>query len=904
MRTIQALSGLVRPKFGNANLTENLFYEESFMSISIDQLIKLVRKIVKNTQGVNYVLRNIKNNTPSRRPTGNYLAVHDTIASRKAGWTRDSESRSVELPLILWCEMSSEVLFYCTQPERIKINYKNSSGRTITYLITPDLLIITTDRVYLVEGKKKSWMDNAIVEEPEKYRKTDQGYEYIPALETATAMGLGHQISTDRDFTSTFTRNCIFLLNFIDELSIHDELESTKIADWIKHNGNRIKLNKLNGIFSQLSVLRGFFHKQLFINFDQELLCNPENTWVYAEKNYLDAILATISQNNLIVVRSIRDLTEEKTIWWNDQPFEVLCVTSPPSFSIKLRNNDRLISLSETELEQLITQQELYVPTSTGANIHSSANILCSKKSYQIDEAILRHSIISQNKKNENLSARTIYRLKAKVKAGCDPLISLISNKEKRGNRQPRLSNDILHLIEYFYRKFLLQPSPPSVYATYGTFTAECLKRGLPECSYKTFNERFRKFDPRYITLKQKGFRAAYARGPEPREIDIDWDLPYHGDFIFEIAHVDHTPIELTLVSKLNSEVLEGTLTLSIMYDGYSRTILAIYISFEKPSYRSTMMLLQECHRRFERLPIFLAADHGPDFESEYFDSTLADLGMHKRRRPKCASRHGSIIERVFGTTESELIHTLGGNKQLQKLGRGQSTSHRPEKFATWTPDEFNIKLKDYAYLQYPARNRRGISETPINRWDSSLKKFDEMPGTKVLSEFSFFISTLPDADGDGYRVLRKNQLSFRNTTYLLSKKISGYSGGKIRVRVKYNPYDYCHIWALIEGCWVQMTTTDVLVRECYDKGIQLPHMEIFSRHLRNSRRYRKGPQQSAAVHFNNPQHEQHTFNAKNSGLGIPVLHEIEKLPTNYSIDIQSIELLPFNDNQENQDGH
>lgn len=873
------------------------------MSISKKRLIKLLRKIVKNPQGVNYVLRNINNNAPSRRPTGNYLAVHDTIASRKTGWTRDSESRSVELPLLLWCELSSEVLFYCTQPERIKINYKNSIGRTITYLITPDVLIITPERVYLVEAKKKSWMEKAIQEEPEKYRKTDQGYEYIPALETATAMGLGHEIATDRDFTSMFTRNCIFLLNFIDELGNHNESESEKIATCIRNNGNRIKLKNLYDVFSQLSVLRGVFHKTLFINLDQELLCNPETVWVYAEKNYLDALRATISKNNLIVVSSLRELIDEKTIWWNDNPFEVLCVTSPPSFSLKLRNNDRIISLSEIEIEQLIAQQELYVPARSDEGINSSANILCSKKSYQIDEALLRHSIISQNKKNEYFSKRTVYRLKAKVKAGSDSLISLISNKEKRGNRQPRLSDEILQLLNDFYRNILLQPSPPSVYAAYGMFTSECSKRGLPECSYKTFNQRFNTFDPYYIALRQKGFRAAYALGPKPREIDIEWDLPYHGDFIFEIVHVDHTPIEMSLISGLNGEALEGTLTLSIMYDGYSRIILAIYISFEKPSYRSTMMLLQECYRRFKRLPIFLAADHGPDFESEYFDSTLADLGINKRRRPKCASRHGSIIERVFGTTESELIHTLGGNKQLQKLGRGQSTSHKPENFASWTPDDFNNKLKDYAYLQYPTNNRRGISETPLNRWEGSLKKFEEMPGTKVLSELSFFISTLPDADGDGYRVLNKNQLSFRHTNYLLSKKIAGYSGGKIRVRIKYNPYDYCHIWALIEGFWVKMTTNDVLVRECYDKGIQLPHMEIFSRRLRNGRRYRKGPQQSAAAHFNHPQPEQHAFNVKNSGLGVPDLQETEKLSTNYTIDTKSIEILPFNNNPENKNG-
>ncbi|HTF96294.1 MAG TPA: hypothetical protein VL995_09195 [Cellvibrio sp.] len=870
------------------------------MSISKKQLIKLLRKTIDNKSGISYVLRHIRNNVPSRRPTGNYLAVHDTIASRKMGWTRDSESRSVELPFVLWCELSSEVLLYWSQPEQIKVSYKNNGGRTISHMITPDFLIITNNEVYLVECKKKSWLDKAILEHPDKYRKTDSGYEYIPALETAAAMGLGHRISTDQDFTPTFTRNCIFLLNFIDDLRTHEESESEKIADCIKYNGNRLKLNKLYDIFSQISVLRGFFHKKLFTNFNEELLCNPEDTWVYAEKTYLDAILSTISQNNLLTATAIGQIINEKNIWWNDTKFEVLCTSLTPQISMTIRSNERFIKLSEAEIENLIKLEEIYVVThdDTGKN---SASILCSKKSYQIDEAMLRHAIINGRRKNDKYSLRTIYRLKEKIEENSDPLIALLSKTELRGNREPRLSKTVLLIMDEFY-EILLKPSPPSVYSVYGKFVAECQKRALPECSYKTFNERFNKFDTHYVTLKQKGFRAAYALGPQPREIDLDWDLPYHGDFIFEIAHVDHTPIELTLVSKLNGEVLEGTLTLSIMYDGHSRIILAIYISFEKPSYRSTMMLLRECYRRFKRLPLFLAVDHGPDFESVYFDSTLADLGMNKRRRPKSASRHGSIIERVFGTTESELIHTLDGNKQLQKLGRGQSTTHKSQKFAVWTPDEFNTRLKDYAYLHYPTINRRGISETPQNRWDFSLKKFDEMPGTKILSEASFFISTLPDADGDEFKTLRKNQLTFCHTTYVLSKKVPGYSGGKIKVRVKYNPYDYCHIWALVEGYWVRMTTNDVLVRECHDKGIQLPHMEIFSRHLRSGRRYRKGPKQSAATYFSNPEHEQHTFNARNSGLGVPILQEMENLSTNYSIDIKSIEILPIKNDEENKD--
>src|SRR5690606_17757187 len=117
------------------------------------------------------------------------------------------------------------------------------------------------------------------------------------------------------------------------------------------------------------------------------------------------------------------------------------------------------------------------------------------------------------------------------------------------------------------------------------------------------------------------------------------------------------------------------------------------------------------------------------------------------------------------------------------------------------------------------------------------------------------------DASRDGCRVLNKNQLHFNNISYLLSAKVAGYSGGKCRIPVKYDPYNIAHIWGRIKNRWVRLTTNDVLVRECHDKGVQLAHMEVYSRRLRHSKRYRQGPKASLALHAQNPQPEQHQFN-------------------------------------------
>ena len=865
------------------------------MILKRQELKRLLNKLKVPRTGQAYVLGVYDKNTPNRVPNGNFLSVCETIASRKMMWTKNSESRSSELPFLMWCEFSSDVLAYFCQPEPIKITYINKHGNKTSHTVCLDYLVITFNEIFLVECKKVSDLENLVRMDGDKYRKEGNSYRYSAAENTLTEMGLGCKVSTDRCFTPIFTRNCIYLFNFIDDLRKDFADNGAEIASCISKLGNRLRLSELSGTFGQLSVLRAMFNRQLFVDFYGELLCQPHLTWVYANKSYHDATLRLKKERNLVAVNSTSQLVGEKTLWWENTPIEILDVVMFPEPSVKLRHPYQgLIRLNTSELSELYSKQELYVEIAATESESNPQNILCSKKAHQIEAAKQRVSALKNNGKNINVSERTLYRWKAKAKSGNDAFLALIPGTDKRGNRLPKISSQAVELMQPYFEQ-LLRPAPPSILSVFGDYKEACEKEGLSVCTYKSFTKRFRKIDKYYRVLKTKGLKAAYALGPQPREIDLDWDLPYHGDFIFEIAHIDHTPIEMKLISALTGEVLEGTLNFSVMQDGHSRDILAIYLSFEKPSYRCTMMLLRECYRRFGRLPLFIAVDHGPDFESDYFDSTIADLGIHKRRRPKGACRHGSPVERVFGTTESELIHLLLGNKQLEKLGRGLSPTHKPEKFAVWTPDQFDTLIKEYAYLVYRKKHRRGISETPEMRWNRSAEKFDELPGTKVKSEISFYISALPDVDRGGSRVINNNQIEFRGSNYLLSKRVAAYDGKRRRVRVKYNPYDISHIWARVAGRWVKLTTNDVLVRECRDRGIQLAHMEVFSRRLRTARKSKSGVRSSAELHFKSRLREQHAFNIQQSSIGVVESSQESEHQPLFKIDIDSLEILPEN---------
>ena len=787
--------------------------------------------------------------------------------SRKIGWTQNSEARSTELPFLLRCEFDDEVIFYGDQPEAIKIEYENSAGKKVVHMVTPDFLVITEDKTVLVECKKVSQLEKLVAKKPEQYRKEGERYAYYPLREAARKLGIEHVVTTDHDFSPVFTRNCTFLLNFIDELDAGDEEGFEMMLEQVRMSGARMRLKELRDIYPWETIIQAIYKKHLFVDIEKELFITPEETWVYHDKVYLDAVKRVADENELVLITGVYDFSGYMTVWWKNESWEVLNPFTDTTRELSLRKGDRIVSLSEEELGPLLASWEFYGAAAEEGSTDAKGTI-CSNPKSAIDEAIKRVDILNpKSGLSDSVSARTIRRYKKSSAQSLDGFTGLLPKTHERGNRISRLSPAVLELMEKHFQA-LLKPAPCSTYAQYQTFAVECEQKGLPVPSLDAFYRRFGKIDPRRRARHQKGKKAAYALGPEPRQIDFDFDLPYHGDTIFEVAHVDHTPVELTLVSKLDGKPLEGTINMTVMYDGYSRSTLAVFLSFEKPSYRSTMVLLRECYRRYQRLPLFLVVDHGPDFQSKYFDSTLAKLGIHKRRRPKGASRAGSIIERNFGTAETQLIHRLAGNRQLQKMGREQSSTHRPEKFATWTPDEFDTLLKNYAYHQHPLINQRGISETPIERWDRSEAMFDELPGTKVMSERAFYISTMPDVDGKGTRQLRQNQLVLKGATYLLSKPVPGYSGKTQNVPVKYDPYDISYVWACVNNHWVQLGTNDTLIRECFDRKVRLAHLEVFPRRIRNGRRYRTGAKQAVAAEFTNLQPEQQAFNIHQATIG------------------------------------
>ncbi len=117
--------------------------------------------------------------------------------------------------------------------------------------------------------------------------------------------------------------------------------------------------------------------------------------------------------------------------------------------------------------------------------------------------------------------------------------------------------------------------------------------------SQQTFYRVRARFTTNEVVAKRRGTRAAYASQPFAW---LDQTTPRHGDRPFALAHLDHTELDIVLVSSLTGKPL-GKPWATFLTDAYSRRILACYLTYDPPSYRSVMMALRICVQRHQRLP-------------------------------------------------------------------------------------------------------------------------------------------------------------------------------------------------------------------------------------------------------------------------------------------------------------
>ena len=123
----------------------------------------------------------------------------------------------------------------------------------------------------------------------------------------------------------------------------------------------------------------------------------------------------------------------------------------------------------------------------------------------------------------------------------------------------------------------------------FGEYLRLCQERNIPSTTQRTFYTEVQRHKTAYEqTLAREGKRAAYPL-KEYHHVP-EKTISRHGDYAWSMAHIDHTELDLILCDSKTGQPI-GKCWLTLMILSATRRIVAYYLTFDPPSYRSCMMV-------------------------------------------------------------------------------------------------------------------------------------------------------------------------------------------------------------------------------------------------------------------------------------------------------------------------
>ncbi|HEY9696169.1 MAG TPA: transposase family protein [Trichocoleus sp.] len=489
-----------------------------------------------------------------------------------------------------------------------------------------------------------------------------------------------------------------------------------------------------------------------------------------------------------------------------------------------LRADGKFIELPNAILENLIQDGKITTTVQTGDQVTTveAEKILSRARPQDIVEANHRYALIQAFLGDTPLPypTSTIRRWrdqyqKAEQLHG-NGYLGLLPNHINKGNSEPKVDRAVLEFMDAFISERYENLKQRGVLRVYEEFRQACETHNprFNPPSRKTFSKAIKKRDRYTQTLKREGHRSAVQK--EPFYWELELTTPRHGNRPFEIVHIDHTQLEEELVSSLqslsscslnlNNKTAKHNLGrpwVTFMVDAYSRRLLAVWLTYEEPSYRSCMMVLRICVQRYKRFPQTIVVDNGPEFHSHYFEQLLASYHCTKKHRPPATPRFGSVVERLFGTVHTQFIHELKGNSQIKRQHRQVTKSVSPESQAVWTLGDLYEALTAWAYEIYDQRPHSALGQSPRDAFELGIVTGGSRVHRRVEYDNTFRILTLP-APERGKRKVHPGRGIKINNIYYWSNVFRDPEIEQSMVEVRYDPFDAGTAYAFVKKQWTQ----------------------------------------------------------------------------------------------------
>jgi putative transposase len=710
-------------------------------------------------QSARVVIDHVRSSDPARRVGGGRRNVSGFYPSKKMGVTIQFESHRVELAAVYELEHDDDVLEYFDQPPSFKLEYKSADGRHMGVLHTADYFAIRRDCAGWEECKTEDELVLLNRKNPNRYARDQAGGWICPPGEAhAAALGFYYYVRSSRNIDWVYQRNIQFLEDYL----------RTRIPTCCQAH---------QAVLAHIGAVPGISLNQLF-----------ETT---ASAISRDAVYAMIACGDVHVDLSSAPISEPSRVrvFTNEQAARL---SVPPAVENAAKAGPSVV----------FTPHESHQSSEIWKRLARAG-----ERELQTANERLRHvtGFLTGGAPRENnpVPGRTLRRWLALYRAAERELgsgyLGLLPCSP-RGNATPKLPEETRDLMNEFIITDYESLKQKTRYASWIALKLACERRGILAPSLKTFCLGVRSRPGFEQTAKRQGHRAAYAC--EEFYWELELTTPRHGDRPFEIAHIDHTELDIEAVCSRTGRAL-GRPWLTLLIDAFSRRVLALYLTFDPPSYRSCMMVLRECVRRHARLPQIVVVDGGRDFQSIYFETLLARYECTKKTRPPAKPRFGSVCERLFGTANTQFIHNLKGNTQIMRLARQVTLSVNPKGQAVWPFEELHRRLTEYAYEIYDTLHHPAVGQSPREACEMGMAATGQRLHRVIAYDREFLVHTLPTTRKGTAKIAPGRGVKIHNL-YYWSDAFRAPDVEKQHVAIRYDPFDVGTAYAFINKEWTE----------------------------------------------------------------------------------------------------
>lgn len=728
------------------------------------------------------------------------------LQSRKMARAIGTESRSGEYRAVVRYEHDPTVLEYFSQPCRLDL-VLTDGGRIKASRVqhTPDFLVIRADQLLLEEWRDEGRLRRLAEKHPNRFRLEDGAWRFPEAEARLAELGIVYRIRTTQEHPALFVQNIDFLADYYDRecppILEAEELELRALFS-DRHVWTLADLiEATNGKVATDSIYKAIADDRLAFDLYEEDISETFRAKVYRDQTTL-AFERRIDAKSCSEGRERLDssISVGTNIEFDGTSYVVLMLGKDKAL---LQSDSGTTELSLQVLEREFASGTLRILTPACIdNEEADAEPLTPT---EVERAVRRAEILDAALSGTGgvpVTTRTLQRWRKQMEeAGEDARIQytvLAGNWKNCGNRARKIPQELLDEIAAIVKKEYNTATNKTKKSVYKSFVEACAAKGLHPCSQRTFNKEVTRLQS---TRARRGKRVAYQTQP------IVWylkrDEPLHGVRPMQYVHVDHTQLDVRALSPETGADL-GKPWLSLAIDAESRRVVGFYLSFEPPSYRSCMMVLRDVVRRHGRMPAMLVVDNGKEFKSRAFQRVCALYGCSIRYRPAGQPRHGGVLERLFGTINTQFIHNLAGNTQLMKYVRTVTKSVRPENFVEWTLPALHGAFDYYFDRLYGTDPHPAHGDAPVEHYTVRMAETGMRRHRLVRFDRTFLIETCPAPDSigsrvvDGQRGVKVDHIWYWNDAF----RVPTLDGNAVEVRV--DPWDVRVLYALVRNKWVQ----------------------------------------------------------------------------------------------------